>query len=404
MPALIALTLVMLPMTGEFGWTRTQFSFGMSAIMWLSACSGPVLGRLVDRWGVRLVVLSGPAVLGLAMLALSRTHHLWQFCLYYSLLGIFAPATAIGYGKVIAVTFTRNRGKAFAVLMALLSMATSVIPLIGNLLLTRMGWRGVFFGFGLLILGSAVGLSFIVEEPGRQKPADVSVEAGAPATAPLAHKGHSAAQAEKDPVFWALVVTGMATTGLAQGWTQHQLAFLLDRGFTQRQIVNLLSLTMFASPLGAVLGGWLSDRVQTAKIAVPFALLTVLGFLGQSVVWAHRGGIPLLFVSMFLGLIGPVALLPMTQYFYSRYFGMKAFAELFGLHMSLQCVLVGFSSPLIGWLFGRTGSYNAALLLMAAASVVSAVLFLCMGRYRYSVEVKPVPQADGEKCAAAVAG
>lgn len=144
MPALIALTLVMLPMTGEFGWTRTQFSYGMSAIMWLSALSGPVLGRLVDRWGVRLVVLSGPAVLGLAMLALSRTHHIWQFYLYYSLLGIFAPATAIGYGKVIGVTFTRNRGKAFAVLMALLAMATSVTPLIGNLLLTRMGWRGSF--------------------------------------------------------------------------------------------------------------------------------------------------------------------------------------------------------------------------------------------------------------------
>jgi hypothetical protein len=122
-----------------------------------------------------------------------------------------------------------------------------------------------------------VGLSFIVEEPGRQKPAGVGVEAGAPPAAPLAHKGHSAAQAEKDPVFWALVVTGMATTGLAQGWTQHLLAFLLDRGFTQRQIVNLLSLTMFASPLGAVLGGWLSDRVQTAKVAVPFTLLTVLG-------------------------------------------------------------------------------------------------------------------------------
>lgn len=246
-------------------------------------------------------------------------------------------------------------------------------------------------------------LSFIVEEPGRQKPAGVGVEARAPATAPLAHKGHSAAQAEKDPVFWALVVTGMITGGLAAGWTQHQLAFLLDRGFTQRQIVNLLSLTMFASPLWAVLGGWLSDRVQTAKVAVPFALLTVLGLLGQGVVWSHRGGIPLLFVSMYLGAIGPVALLPMTQYFYSRYFGMKAFAELFGLHMSLQCVLVGFSSPLIGWLFERTGSYGAALLLMAAANVVAAVLFLCLGRYRYSVEVKPVPQADGEKGAAVVA-
>ena len=50
---MMALSLLLLPMTGEFGWSRTGFSLGMSAMMLGGALSAPFLGTLVDRLGMR---------------------------------------------------------------------------------------------------------------------------------------------------------------------------------------------------------------------------------------------------------------------------------------------------------------------------------------------------------------
>jgi MFS family permease len=64
--------MLMLPMTQEFGWSRSQFSYSTSAVMWVGALASPILGRLIDRLGVRPVVLTGTGVLG--MLSLVLTH------------------------------------------------------------------------------------------------------------------------------------------------------------------------------------------------------------------------------------------------------------------------------------------------------------------------------------------
>jgi MFS family permease len=390
-----ALTLVMLPMTEEFGWTRTQFSYAMSAYMWCMAITGPVLGRLVDRWGVRPVVLGGTTVIGLATLALCRVSHLWQFYLCCALVG-GCGSCVVGYTKAIGAIFSRNRGKAFAAVMAAATIITSAFPQLTNLLLTRMGWRGVFSEFGILILAVVVVLFFTLEEPGGRRPQSLSSAGEAPMAFPLL-EGNTASQARRDRIFWTIVGTGLLTSALGAGWAQHQVAFLMGRGFTRQQVVNALSVTMFFSPLITVLGGWLVDHVRSAKIAAPFALLTALGILGQFLVWPQRGGMPLLLVAMYLGFIVISAQLPMSQYFCSRYFGMKQFGEIFGLYMGILALVMGFSPPLIGLLFEHTGSYSLVLKLMLVGDLAATLLFLTLGRYRYSIAMKPpIPEPPQE--------
>jgi MFS family permease len=399
-----ALTLVMLPMTEEFHWTRTQFSYAMSLFMWCGALTGPVFGRMVDRWGVRPVVLGGTAVLGVATVALSRTFHLWQFYLCFALVGGFG-SSIVGYTKVIGATFTRNRGKAFAVVMALASVIASAFPQITNALLTRTGWRGAFGGLGLIILVVLVFLVFTLKEPELQgPPAGVSGHEGPPMPFPLL-EGHTAAEARKDRIFWTIVIAGLLSNALGAGWAQHQVAYLMSRDFTRQQVVNALSLTMLLSPLITMLGGWLNDRVQSARIAAPFVLLTAVGIFGQLTVAASHGGTLMMFIVMYLGFIVISAQLPMTQYFFSRYFGLKAFGEIWGSYMGILALVMGFSPPLIGMLFERTGSYHLALQLMIAGDLAAALLFLTLGRYRYAVDFKPpAPQAEQDNGAIANAG
>jgi hypothetical protein len=87
----------------------------------------------------------------------------------------------------------------------------------------------------------------------------------------------------------------------------------------------------------------------------------------------------------------------MLGYFYTRFFGMKAYGEIAGINMAILSFVSGFSAPLIGILFERTGSYDLALVGMIAGYVLSALLYLTIGRYRYTIDFKVI--AAPEKAA-----
>lgn len=68
-------------------------------------------------------------------------------------------------------------------------------------------------------------------------------------------------------------------------------------------------------------------------------------------------------------------------------------------------VVAGFSAPLMGILYERTGFYDRALLGMIFGYVLYALLYLTIGRYRYTTDfrimtapgkaVPPVPAEAG---------
>jgi len=124
--------------------------------------------------------------------------------------------------------------------------------------------------------------------------------------------------------------------------------------------------------------------------------MAALGIYFQSIVWANYGGVPLLFAAVTLGAMSMNAQMPMLSYFYTRFFGMKAFGEIAGINMAVIQVVGGISAPLIGMLYDRNGSYDLALTYMIAGYVLAAVLYLAIGRYRYTTDFKLLP-APGKR-------
>ena len=81
----------------------------------------------------------------------------------------------------------------------------------------------------------------------------------------------------------------------------------------------------------------------------------------------------------------------MLSHFYTRFFGMKAFGEIFGINMAVIQVVGGISAPLIGTLYDRSGSYDRVLTYMIAGYVVAALLYFAIVRYRYTTDFKLMP-------------
>jgi MFS family permease len=393
------LSMIMTSMNEEFGWNTTEFSFSNTAVMWAGALASPLAGRLMDRKGVRPVILTGTLTLGLLSLALSyQTANLKLFYLLFALAGAFG-AFGMGYSKIMGSLFTQNRGKAMAIVAAISPVISSAFPQISNGFYYLGGWRGIFKGYGIVILVAGVILYFFLKEPdtgiASVAPQNSASGEGIHQPAPISMEGMTVVEALRSRALWIMIASGLAAGILGGGWTLHSFGFQMSRGFSRQMVTNALTVSLLITPIVVMISGWLMDRVQTAKIYAPFALMAGLSIYLQTLIWKNRpGGTTLLFIAVILSSMAINAQMPMIGYFFTRFFGMKAYGMILGINMGVLLLVSGISAPLVGKLYERTGSYHWAMMGMIAGYVLSALLFLAIGRYRYTTDFKAIPEPE----------
>lgn len=380
---------LMLPsMTAEFRWTPVEYGFAFSLLLWFGAASAPVLGWIVDRVGVRPMVIGGTLVVGALALGLSYVRALWQFYACYALFGIFG-STAIGYGKVVASLFTKHRGKA----MALLSMegiaVGIVVPIYTRFLFEHHGWRGTYFWLGITILCIVPLQLLSLEEPG-----STVRKGGVGIDAPLVLDGMTLAEALRTRAFWWLTAAHVFG-GLALGVIGTYLApMLMQHGYRIADGFGFQSISAATGLLGAIVAGVLMDRSRSAIICVPFCILSALAIALLASSGASSASVTLLW--SFAGIYGfsVFGRMAMAQYLQTRYFGLRAFAAVSGVQASVMAICFGFASPIAGLIGQRTGSYDTVLFALAAAALIGGACYGVLGPYRFStatILAKPAP-------------
>jgi hypothetical protein len=129
--------------------------------------------------------------------------------------------------------FTQHRGKALGLVGAFSPIIASIFPQISNQLLLAFGWRGIFTGYGIVILVTGAILYFLLEEPSNSASTKPRPK-GQSTFAPPQMEGMTTAEALRSRTLWILMGAGLVAGVLGGGWTQHSFAFQLSRGFSQR--------------------------------------------------------------------------------------------------------------------------------------------------------------------------
>ncbi|MEU1072708.1 MULTISPECIES: DHA2 family efflux MFS transporter permease subunit [unclassified Streptomyces] len=219
-------------------------------------------GRLGTRYGPRRILLTGLALFTVASALCGCAASVGQLLAWRALQGLGAALVTPQIGAFIAAMFpARRRGAAFGALTSVMGLSIVAGPLLGGLLVTRVGWQWIFMinvpvGAAVLLLSAAL----------------------LPAPAPEGRRG-------TDPLGLALVTIGLTTLTFALLGSGRPLrAQALCAGivclvlFLVQQRCNprspLLPRTLFTRRDFAVANG-IGAAVQFAVIgsATPIALL-----------------------------------------------------------------------------------------------------------------------------------
>ena len=358
------------PLGAEFGWSREVVSrgFGFAAIT-LGACS-PLLGRWIDRYGPRRIILPCMTVFGcgVASLALLRSQ-VWQFYVTCIVLGAVGNGAAhLAYSRSISTWFQRRLGMALAFVMVGAGLGAMILPVVAQTIITHSGWRAAYLSLGCiaLLLGLPLSWRYVRERGPVENPAAL-----------VEHSGKTWQQGLQSFPFWIVVAVLCVSSISMNGAITQMSALLTDRGITAKQAALCASMLGGSSLLGRVVVGWLLDRFFGARVALLVNLVTAAGVFLLARANSFSAGCA---AAALIG-VGAGGEAAITPYLLTRYFGLRSFSTLYGLTWSFYAASAAVGPVILGRAFDSTGSYSSLLVALAAALAAAAAMNLLLPRY-----------------------
>src|SRR5436190_13161798 len=134
---------LMISLEGEFGWSRAVISGAVAINIALFGLIGPFAASVMDRWGLRRVMLCAIALLAVSVALTTGMRHQWQLTLLWGIfVGTGTGVTSMVLAAVVATRwFDERRGLVLGALSAANATGQLVfLPLLARLVEQR-GWR-----------------------------------------------------------------------------------------------------------------------------------------------------------------------------------------------------------------------------------------------------------------------
>jgi MFS family permease len=379
----------MLPLEGEFGWSRVDVSSAVTVNLLLYGLTAPFAAALMNRFGLRLITTCALLLVSAgAALSIFATAPWMLVATWGVLIGLGTGSMALVFAATIADQwFLKRRGLVVGVLTAGGATGQLVfLPLVAGLVETS-GWRQAT----LLVALAALAVVPLVLIFVRNRPDDLNVTPyGAPDTwrptpRPTGNAARLAlstlARASKQRTFWALVagfaICGATTNGLIG---THFIPSAHDHGMQETVAAGLLAVVGMFDIVGTIASGWLTDRVNPRILLATYYAgrgvgLLVLPFLLSSTVQP-----PIIVFVVIYGLDW-VATVPPTVALCRELFGADG-PIVFGWVFAAHQIGAAIAAVTAGLVREIAGEYTIAWFGAAGLCLVAAVVSATVGRRR----------------------
>ncbi len=355
------------PMQMEYGLTRSEASIAPLAGLG-GAFIAPFMGRVMDRIGARRTAITGLSLLAAIFLALAGLKA--DLTLLYVIVAALAVVGTMSgnavFAKGVAASFRRKNGLALAVTLSGTSLvALAALPAL-SLLIERYGWRSGFLAHALLIL--VVGLPLVIlwlREPASASAVNVGRDRG----------GDGLKDVLRDRRFWVCLASFTMASVAIGGFVAQMQPLLVGTGLRASAAAiagSAFAVGIFVGRIGA---GFFLDRYTPELVAPVFLSLAcggalLLGSAEDNAVCTTTAS------AAFLIGLGQGAEADFLAFFMLRFFGQRAFGQIFGVVALVVGLAIAGGGLLFAAAYDHFGDYSAAIYLASGLYAGSAVLIL----------------------------
>jgi MFS family permease len=357
-------------MAVDFGWPREVPSLAFSLQFIGSGFGGLIMGRIVDRLGFGAPAFLASIMVGSGGMLVSAIDSAWQlYAIYLVMFGLSgqgalaAPALAN-----IARWYTRHRGRAVGIVASGQALAGIVwLPVFGYVM-PEIGWRSMFFWYGLFSLCIMLPLCFIVyhKPPVQQSDGLERTTSGSIKSLKVPKISDSTLQKGLCFAIFGCCVAMSLPLG-------HLVSFVTDRGHPIQNAVGVQSTMLLCAFISrALLLGLLSDRWGGIRALLIFASVQAV----MLVVFTITYQLWVLYVVAALFGLGYGGLFPVYAVAIRDHLPITEVGKRTGVVFFVGAVAMGFGGWIGGYLFDQTGSYTLPFLIGAVFNAGTVILVL----------------------------
>ena len=355
------------PVSEELNVAVGQVAMYLSFNLIASAICLSFAGKILERFGARLMMTISSAVMGLCLMSMSKFDSLWQFYAAGTILGVtFTFLMYLSFPTLIPKWFKKRVGLFIGIAAAGSSIGGAIFNPVCGKLITLYGWRTTYFILGIVIL------FFVTPVIGfflRNKPEDVGLKPfGQNEIKIPAEKKSSAgidySQAIKMPAFYKLFAFGFLMSAVASIF-QYIPKYSGTLNFSLEEASFAAAAAMLGSTLGKVGLGILNDR----SIYLGISATLGLGIAGLVLIMFGNIGLAILIGGGFLFGWAHAGVFVQTPLLVRKVFGGKSYAQIYS---NISMAITAASAIAIGGIgfLADFGGYN----LVFVIGIVSLVI------------------------------
>lgn len=374
---LYSFSAMMIPLEQAMGWGRSELQAAITALSLGTIVAAQLAGWLNLKFGLRVVTILSLLALSISLLLLTQIQHsIWSLYLGYFLVPLAGLGTLqITWSHLVNLWFVENRGLALAIILSGSGLAAALLPLLITWSVTLWNWQAGFIALALLPVLVALPLALRWLMPTRPI---ASTTAAEPSPPQPETGGMLLKEALRSWRFWVCNLSMTLVVACVVGLVTNIIPLLQDRGLSAVEAGQIFSAFGVSLILGRLVVGYLIDRLWAPGVAAIALMMPTLACLIFAMSTNSTG---LYILATLLVGVGAGAEFDIAAYLIARYFGMRDYGRLFGVHLGLITAGAAAAPLLFGALYSMTGDYSGLLSFSTVCFIVGPLLLLTLGSY-----------------------
>lgn len=365
---------MVIPLEQAFGWSRGDLQASITFLFAGVAISTQLVGPLYRRFGLRRVAIISIVLQIIGYFAITQIEGSigWLYLAFFLMPIVCAGTIAITWTQLVNLWFERNRGLALAVILCGTGLMAMVLPPLLARLIAEYGWQAGFFALGAMPLLATLPLSLLwLRLPSETTARNQTGEKKSTELSGMSYK-----QALRSRTYWGFNVALIMSVSLTVGMVTNIVPMLQSTGLSAQTAAQVFGTFGIAIIVGRLLVGYLLDRYSPSLVA---AISLALPAVGCAIfLFADVQNVPLLVLATLTIGASAGAEFDLAAFLMARYFGLKDYARIFGLHIGLITIASGLVPMFFGYLFELYGGYSAVLTSCLVFAIVGPSILLCL--------------------------